>query len=425
VADDEVRRLRLAAGTEGSAVPPEFVHMIRQALVHLYDPVDLLQNPLTFLLAASFPGGGSRSQGLRAFLLDAIDYLEPGEKSTLSEKERRPHAVLVDRYIGGSSFDDIAAKMHIGSRQVRREHDEGVRALAAHIWATCSSQFAESGGSERETGLKTEVEALGVQLSEVPLAQVVQASQPAANALAEGYGVVLGGLEGGLEAMCLCDIALAKQAFLSCLGGVCAQRPEYMKVVASVVHGAPSLELRALPRLDVRDREAFQAGLETGNALLAGQSGVARPIYADSGSCLGIRLQFRRSQGAVVFVVDDNEKMLQLYARYLARGEYRVVSATSGAEAEAVLERERPDVIILDVMMRETDGWELLQRLHSRAELHDTPIVVCSVLNEPNLAYFLGAKAYLKKPVSADDMLAVVSRLLTGSSPERVNEPKR
>ena len=425
MAEDELRWLRLAARAEGGPVPPEFVHLVRQALGDLYDPVDLLQNPLTVLLAASFSGAGNRGQELRAFLLNAIDYLEPAEEAPLTEKERRPHAVLVDRYIGGRSFEEIAAKMHIGPRQVRREHDEGVRAVAAHIWTVCASGLGEGGSDESESGFRTEVDALGVRLGCLPLTDVVEAAEPSARALAQSYGVGFDCVEGGTGLMCLCDVALAKQALLSCLSAVCAQGPEHVQVVLSTFQGTPSLELRASPQLEIRDRDAFGMGLERGSALLAGQSGTARPMYSEVSVCAGIRLQFRRSRGALVLVVDDNEKMLQLYERYLARGEHRVVSATSGVQAEALLEHERPDVIVLDVMMRETDGWELLQKLHSRTELHDIPVIVCSVLNEPNLAFFLGAKAYLKKPVYADQMLRAVSQLLAESSPGQASGPER
>ena len=76
-----------------------------------------------------------------------------------------------------------------------------------------------------------------------------------------------------------------------------------------------------------------------------------------------------------------------------------------------------PDAIVLDVMMRDVDGWELLQTLRSRPELAQVPIIVCSVLNEPTLALALGATAYLRKPIAADVLLAALGRALAQSSP--------
>jgi CheY-like chemotaxis protein len=62
--------------------------------------------------------------------------------------------------------------------------------------------------------------------------------------------------------------------------------------------------------------------------------------------------------------------------------------------------------------MRTMDGWELLQRLRADPALHDVPIIVCSVLNEPELAAALGARHYLKKPVSQQQMLAAIREVL-------------
>ena len=83
-----------------------------------------------------------------------------------------------------------------------------------------------------------------------------------------------------------------------------------------------------------------------------------------------------------------------------------------GQRALEAAEREKPAVIVLDVMMRTMDGWELLQRLRANAALDDVPIIVCSVLNEPELATALGARHYLKKPVSQQQMLAAMREVL-------------
>jgi two-component system sensor histidine kinase/response regulator len=125
-----------------------------------------------------------------------------------------------------------------------------------------------------------------------------------------------------------------------------------------------------------------------------------------------VRLSFRPTGVAQVLVVDDNEKMLRLYERYLMIGRYGVSTATSALEAEAILDKTTPDVILLDVMMREVDGWEFMQRLRSRPSLSGVPIIVCSILNEPTLALALGADAYLRKPITADMLLATLHKVL-------------
>ena len=68
------------------------------------------------------------------------------------------------------------------------------------------------------------------------------------------------------------------------------------------------------------------------------------------------------------------------------------------------------ELIVLDIMMPEQDGWEVLQRLRATPETRDLPILVCSVLNEPEIAQALGASDYLIKPVTQDALLTKVER---------------
>ena len=86
-----------------------------------------------------------------------------------------------------------------------------------------------------------------------------------------------------------------------------------------------------------------------------------------------------------------------------------MVGATSSAEARQILADLRPAVILLDVMMPKEDGWELLCTLKTGDETKQIPVIICSVLNEPALAFSLGAAAYLPKPVSQQSLMQALS----------------
>jgi CheY-like chemotaxis protein len=62
-------------------------------------------------------------------------------------------------------------------------------------------------------------------------------------------------------------------------------------------------------------------------------------------------------------------------------------------------------------MMPEMDGWEFLQRLRARPQTAATPVIVCSVINDPELAYSLGASLFLPKPIGRDDVLVALHQL--------------
>jgi CheY-like chemotaxis protein len=69
----------------------------------------------------------------------------------------------------------------------------------------------------------------------------------------------------------------------------------------------------------------------------------------------------------------------------------------------------RPTVIILDVLLPQEDGWELLMSLRADDRTRDIPVIVCSVLREPQLARSLGASAHLPKPVTQGALLEALT----------------
>lgn len=117
------------------------------------------------------------------------------------------------------------------------------------------------------------------------------------------------------------------------------------------------------------------------------------------------------NEAACVLVIDDDETVQDLMQRLLSREGYRVVSATSGGLGIQIAREIKPDVITLDVLMPGQDGWSVLSQLKSDPELVDIPVVMQSILDEPNKAFMLGASDYLTKPLDRSRIIDVVRRL--------------
>jgi CheY-like chemotaxis protein len=113
-----------------------------------------------------------------------------------------------------------------------------------------------------------------------------------------------------------------------------------------------------------------------------------------------------------VLVVDDNADLTALFQRYAAGHNIDVVGARNGVQALELARELRPQLIILDLMLPQVDGWEILQRLRRSEETSATPIVICSVLNEPDLAFSLGASDYVTKPINQATLVDVLRRWL-------------
>ena len=115
--------------------------------------------------------------------------------------------------------------------------------------------------------------------------------------------------------------------------------------------------------------------------------------------------------GATILVIDDNPGFVDLLNAYLTQHACRVLSATNGQEGLRIAQEATPAAIVLDVMMPDMDGWELLQRLRVHPQTMHVPVIVCSVLANPDLARSLGATLVLPKPVSQGDVLSALQHL--------------
>jgi DNA-binding response OmpR family regulator len=113
-----------------------------------------------------------------------------------------------------------------------------------------------------------------------------------------------------------------------------------------------------------------------------------------------------------IMVVDDEKRLVSLVESYLTQEGYRVVSANNGVEALPIASRERPDLIILDLMMPEMDGYGFM-REHRKEQ--DTPIILLTARvddDERVIGLELGADDYITKPFRPRELVARVRAVL-------------
>jgi GAF domain-containing protein/DNA-binding response OmpR family regulator len=111
------------------------------------------------------------------------------------------------------------------------------------------------------------------------------------------------------------------------------------------------------------------------------------------------------------FVVEDDQQFSTILAHYLRQEGYTPVQHYTGADVvERVLEL-RPDVITLDILLPDQDGWEIIRELKSNPQTQDIPILVISAVQEGELALSLGATDYLVKPVRRNDIQSLLRSL--------------
>src|SRR5262249_39771080 len=119
---------------------------------------------------------------------------------------------------------------------------------------------------------------------------------------------------------------------------------------------------------------------------------------------------------ARILVVDDTPANIQSVSAILKEHGYQISVATNGKQALAVLERVRPDLILLDVLMPEMDGFETCRQLKSTEAWKDIPVIFLT--GQTDLEHIvngfeLGAMDYVAKPFHAHELLARVNTHVT------------
>jgi CheY-like chemotaxis protein/signal transduction histidine kinase/HAMP domain-containing protein len=114
-----------------------------------------------------------------------------------------------------------------------------------------------------------------------------------------------------------------------------------------------------------------------------------------------------------ILLVDDDQEALDILKNFLNSENYKVVTATSGKEALEIAEQIIPFAIILDVIMPEMDGWEVLQKLKSRAKTVNIPVIISSIADDKKTGFALGAVGYITKPITKETILNEINRIST------------
>ncbi|MEM7114885.1 MAG: response regulator transcription factor [Chloroflexota bacterium] len=121
---------------------------------------------------------------------------------------------------------------------------------------------------------------------------------------------------------------------------------------------------------------------------------------------------------ARILVVDDDKSIVRVVKGYLEQASYTVLTAHDGATALHTLRRERPDLLILDLMLPDQDGWDITRILRADKTLATIPIIMLTARVEDTdmiIGLELGADDYITKPFNARGLVARVRSLLRRS----------
>jgi len=124
---------------------------------------------------------------------------------------------------------------------------------------------------------------------------------------------------------------------------------------------------------------------------------------------------------ASILIVDDDDSIRSLLRQELGDAGYRVEDASNGKEALNKIRAHRPDLVILDVMMPEMNGFDLAAILKNDPQTMDIPIIILSIVQDKARGFRIGVDRYLTKPIDTNQLFSEVGNLLEqGKSQKKV-----
>lgn len=123
-----------------------------------------------------------------------------------------------------------------------------------------------------------------------------------------------------------------------------------------------------------------------------------------------------------ILVIDDKEELLMLVEIIFEEIGYDIITIKNSEEALAYIIKEKPDMVILDIMMPKLNGWEVLKQVKENKETSHIPILILSVKadrEDAEKGKKFGAEAIMRKPFQSKKLIEVVNNILTQEEEEK------
>ena len=406
----------------------EFAKAVRQALRHLYDRDSLRQS--TLVESLGLQNTGEPGEALRVVLEKAIEALAPPSDTPASSRAWRPYRVLTCCYMQELSQTAAADRLGITPRHLRRERAAALQALVHYLCAHYGLDELVSPSSvvapakdivpPPEAEVSREMRWLGDSLGDrsTEVAELTQEALGLVAGLAQKKDVELQSRSfSGIPPVSVAGTVL-KQILLNLLTtAISAVRGGRVLVEASV---APDDRVAICVSTMAAPGEAWQRSLWNEEAVA-----VARQLTELFGGQLEqsdvergvvVRALLHRADQIVVLAIEDNQDTLHLWQRFCHDTRFRIIGLPTPEQAIDHAAHLRPRLILLDIMLPDVDGWELLGRFQRHPATADIPVIVCTVLPQDELARSLGADGFIRKTATGREFRAELERQIAAQA---------
>jgi CheY-like chemotaxis protein len=383
-------------------ITPEHAAWTREALERLFDLSFLGEHIKAPIAAARFMDG----RMLQEAIMEAIKQLNAPAEAAPQSLARRVQSVLHLRYVQGLTQSEAAAELNVGLRHLRREQDRAVRAVAMLLFERSVRPSSAEAAAPTDARPSPEPEA------RASLELLLRSSLDVLEPLLRQHHVAITLAVSPALPMARANPMVVRQLLITILTWLIREMPDSTCEVQVYLNEhwlSVNFEGR-LPDAILSADEIFSRKEELQTISQLAEMAHAEVSYQssmDAGWSLRVRLP--ASPKKTVLMVDDNMDAIRLAQRYLEQSEeFNLVTLSVPGETLQQTRSLRPVCILLDVMMPDHDGWELLTQLKSDPETSPIPIIVTSILTDHGLARALGASSFLPRPFSALQLVAAL-----------------
>jgi len=383
---------------------------LKQALRALYDPQRLKANPLFSLFGFQPEDGPTRLQNL---LISTIQNLKPiGTVSTQSQVWR-VYQILIQRFVDQFSQNEVANSFGISVRQYRRLERLSIETLLEQLQFDPQPQI-ETDSIQNENREYKEVssdeELLWLQSSQpkeiLSIAEMVSNGLSTLEPLIQNRGChVENHLSPDLPPVWAQRTSFQQGLInlLTVVVTIAYQEKVYIQEIIRASKLEITFTISGLNQVD--NPEDIEAKLLIATQLFQiSDTSLSYTFKPDTHQYIAqLVLPIKARQ--VVMALDDNQDTLQLYKRYLKDSEFSFIGLQETNDLIPSAVETQPGFIFIDVMLPETDGWELLGKLREHPKTKDIPVFICTILPQAELALMLGASGFLLKPFNRLQLL--------------------
>jgi len=395
-----------------------FENLVKDALTNMFDYAALEAHPLIDAGIKSPPDfKGSRSDYLKSVLLECINSLKPDDIDfDFYSIEWRSYVILSQRFIENVSSLELAKTLLLGERQIRRSQKKAIRAVALILWDRFNAQ-KDTDSNETETN------GFAISWEIINLNQIIQSIIGLFQTNFEREEIQVLFVPSQESLTVNSDRIILRQVLIQ-IFNLLIQKTNCRQIHINLNQERDAVSLQFYIPDDSFEMDSFLDSLTS-------QDNMTRQWLHElniqlegrvSSSGFHLIVRFIDQEKKLILVVDDQEPALKMYERYLSKTNYKVFGLSKATKVLYTALELKPALILLDIMMPNLDGWEVLQSLRLNEKTKHIPIIVCSAWGEADLAKSLGADYFLKKPIIQKELLEILQITLESSQSVEIKD---